>query len=433
MKRKTESDKINRANKTPKSRRSTLVQQRMSWEKFVTDAEDTFTFVQQIHMDYECFLKLLTLLREDLDYHQVEDLPVIDEIRLYGLLSWLATCDYKSFVEECGLDVDSFQEVMTATMDAILECEELEIEFPLMSDQCLAAARGFQSIDDDHPIDTCVCAIDGFFLEFGQGMSIEPSEIKDYYSPDYYNYGINIQAACDHHLRFVYLGVGGPASLCDHEAIRECPLGCLIEALPGNFCAIGDCGYMPTEHLIPLFSHEQSQIPEHKNFNYYADLYRIHIERAFCWMLVRWRVLRVPLRRGPPDKVGRLVECVGRLHNFCLNVCISQNLPTLAEDPSAYWNASEYKMRAVIAESNFMENHCDDCYQVSRNRDRLVALIASKGLVAPEEHICEECARSFMQSCASEESSAGEESLALEESSDDGDDRSAILETLLIE
>ena len=61
-----------------------------------------------------------------------------------------------------------------------------------------------------------------------------------FYSGHYSTYGVNIQGACDYHSRFLFLGVAGPGVLGDRDALFQCPLGEMIENLPGLFYAIGD-------------------------------------------------------------------------------------------------------------------------------------------------------------------------------------------------
>ena len=40
----------------------------------------------------------------------------------------------------------------------------------------------------------------------------------------------------------------------DREAVKESGLSELVEKLPGLLYCIGDCVYTPTEHLIPIYS-----------------------------------------------------------------------------------------------------------------------------------------------------------------------------------
>ena len=52
----------------------------------------------------------------------------------------------------------------------------------------------------------------------------------------------------------------------DHDAIKQIRLDSLIQALPGLYCAIGDCAYTPTEHLVPIFCGDMAKISRNDDF-----------------------------------------------------------------------------------------------------------------------------------------------------------------------
>ena len=54
----------------------------------------------------------------------------------------------------------------------------------------------------------------------------------------------------------------------DRDAINQLWLGTLIEALPGLFCAIGDCAYTPSEHLVPICRGDMAKMARCDNFNF---------------------------------------------------------------------------------------------------------------------------------------------------------------------
>jgi hypothetical protein len=77
--------------------------------------------------------------------------------------------------------------------------------------------------------------------------------------------------------------------------LHQILLGALIEKLPGLFCAIGDCAYTPTEHLVPIFTGDQAKYHKNDNFNFFASQLRIRIEMAFGLMVKKWGVIGRPL------------------------------------------------------------------------------------------------------------------------------------------
>jgi hypothetical protein len=88
----------------------------------------------------------------------------------------------------------------------------------------------------------------------------------------YQQNGVNIQAMCDAHCRFTFLGVGGQGVTKDRQAVKQSGLSQLIENLPPGYIAIGNCAYQPTENLIPIFGGDLALIKENDNFNYFASL-----------------------------------------------------------------------------------------------------------------------------------------------------------------
>ena len=59
---------------------------------------------------------------------------------------------------------------------------------------------------------------------------------------------------------------------------------------------------------------------------------RIKIECAFGMLVARWGVLRRPLpSRMGMRKIVRLVVCLCRLHNYCINRCMKE---TGVEEPA---------------------------------------------------------------------------------------------------
>ena len=178
---------------------------------------------------------------------------ILPEIKLYCVFKWLARESYTDILYFCRISKTAFYSVLWATIEAIYTASDLDINFPSNIDECMKAAQGFLSISSGEAIDTCVCVIDGYHLNIQVPSKSEAGNVQSFFSGHYQSYGINVQGACDHNCCFVFLGIAGPGVMADCDAIAECPLGRLIENLPGLFCAIGDCAYLPTEHLVPIF------------------------------------------------------------------------------------------------------------------------------------------------------------------------------------
>jgi len=139
--------------------------------------------------------------------------------------------------------------------------------------------------------------------------------------------GVNVQAACDAFCRFQFIGVAGPGSMPDSQAVEECGLDELVDGLPDNYVAIADAAYTPTEKMCALFYGTQARQEDKDNFNFYGSQLRIRIEMAFGMMTMKWSLLSAPLRINP-DKIKFHITAIARLHNFVINERLKQGKVT---------------------------------------------------------------------------------------------------------
>ena len=135
-------------------------------------------------------------------------------------------------------------------------------------------------------------------------------------------YGLNLQAICDHNLKFIWAEMKWPAATSNYMAWVTTSLNLSLEKnidtkiiLDGH-TLVGDCAYVKSPFMAtPLkgirSGHEDA-------YNFYLSQLRITIERAFGVLVHRWAILRAPLII-PLAKVGPLVEALLRLHNFCID------------------------------------------------------------------------------------------------------------------
>jgi hypothetical protein len=168
------------------------------------------------------------------------------------------------------------------------------IKFPSSTEEAEQAAQGFQSISTQGCIWNCVAAVNGYHLQIRTPTKKEAKNARSFFSGHYQTYGINIQASCDHNCKFSFIGVAGPGVLGDQEAINQIPLSALIKKLPGLFCAIGDCAYAPTEHLVPIFR-GPGETPQKQQLQLLCKT-TLHMYQNGIWLDVKkWGVIGRPL------------------------------------------------------------------------------------------------------------------------------------------
>ena len=161
-----------------------------------------------------------------------------------------------------GVSVKSFYSIVWRTIHAIIQSKDPNldnIKFPETQDECAAAAADFKNISRRGAICNCVTAVDGYLLSIITPSAKEVGNVRSYFSGHYQSNGCNVQAACDAHLRFNFIGLAGPGVMPDRDALKECSLYDLIENLPLGYVTVGDPAYTPTERLAPIFMEMQAR------------------------------------------------------------------------------------------------------------------------------------------------------------------------------
>ena len=165
---------------------------------------------------------------------------IIPEISLYCMLRYLASGSYTDFF---GISKALFYHVVWKTMYAIVRCENLRIMWLDTKDLAVQSAAGFSSSSTNCVMTECVAVLDGYHMEIVTPPKKGVHDVNSYFSGHYQTYGINIQVACDHNCRFLFIGVGGPGIMGDREAVKESGLYNLVEKLPGTLLHWGLCVY----------------------------------------------------------------------------------------------------------------------------------------------------------------------------------------------
>jgi hypothetical protein len=363
-----------------------LLEQRLNWQQFKDKYAKRADFKCHLRMSIESFNKLLSFIHPQLEVD--EDMAslrggvIMPEIALYCTLRYLAGGSYLDIRFFTGISTSSFYRVVWKTIKAINQCQELRINFPQTTDEVLEAALGFQKISQNGCIWNCTSVVDGYHLAIQTPSKEEVGNVRSFFSGHYQTYGLNVQGACDAECRFQYIGVAGPGVMGDREALFEIELGNLIENLPGLYCAIMDCAYIPSEHCVPIFGGSQALNKKNDDFNFYASQLRIRIEMAFGLMVKKWGILQRPLSMKVRN-MKFLIVAIGQLHNFC----ISERLETTGKglhECNIEMSPHEVALRQMAAEIELDDiiNQFEDNWSI--NRKRMVDEIASLQISRPQ-------------------------------------------------
>jgi DDE superfamily endonuclease len=96
-------------------------------------------------------------------------------------------------------------------------------------------------------------------------------------------FGLNLQATCDAHGKFLDVSILHPASTSDFLAFSTSKLQKKIKT-PGflaaeGLCIFGDAAYVNNEYFMTPFKNVKSGVKD--TFNFYHSQLRINIECAF--------------------------------------------------------------------------------------------------------------------------------------------------------
>jgi hypothetical protein len=335
---------VNDNDKRGKSR----FQQRLVWDTFVENYKDRPLFRRHLRMSYDSFCRLLEQIKSNLvvpdeKMAALRGGQIIPELHLYATIRYLAGGSYSDICLFCGISVPAFYCILWRTIHAINKA--ITISFPTTPEDCAVLASSFESISHRGIIKNCVGVLDGYLLAIVTPRKSQAKNVRSYFSGHYQKYGINIQACCDAHCRFTFLGIGGPGVTKDRTAVKESGLLDKLEHLPSGYVCIGDCAYQPTESLVPIFGGDLALQKDNDNFNFFASQLRIRIEMAFGLMTRKWGILQRPLSNSL-FSIKHIICCIARLHNFCIDerlrndpAIVTTNNSPLSFTQLAYMNA----------------------------------------------------------------------------------------------
>ncbi|KAI2492717.1 hypothetical protein MHU86_21824 [Fragilaria crotonensis] len=262
----TGAENTTQGRRLPRPRRLYNFDTRLNWNVFMEKFHNRAEFKRHIWMSAGSFNKLTNLIRHalkvDEDMANLRGGPIIPEICLYCCLRYLAGGSYSNIRFFTGISTASLYRLVWKVVFAINDCDTLAIIFPTTPEECKKAAEGFSNISKEGCISNRVAVLDGYHLEIRTPPKKQVGNVCSFFSGHYQMHGVNVQAACDHNCRFLFLGVAGPGVMGDRDAVKIVTLNRLIESMPPLFCAIGDCAYTPTEHLVPIYRGADAQRPK---------------------------------------------------------------------------------------------------------------------------------------------------------------------------
>ena len=235
-------------------------------------------------------------------------------------------------------------------IDSVNLTDSLSICFPASHAEQELLAEGFKA-KSDAGIACCCGAIDGLLIWIEKPTDEECARIKvgskKFYCGRKHKFGLNLQATCDSRKRFLNVSVFFPGSTSDFLAFEASCFRSKLEEkdfLAPGLCLFGDNAYVNRPYMATPYT----SVPagdRRDDYNFYQSQLRINIECAFGMLVNRWGTLRKPLsRQFSIDKVIRMVNCLCKLHNFCIDENTEPDTPIgmTADDRLALRNRGSF-------------------------------------------------------------------------------------------
>ncbi|EEY70279.1 uncharacterized protein PITG_19425 [Phytophthora infestans T30-4] len=162
--------------------------------------------------------------------------PVSPSIMLMTALRYLAEGSYLNIRRTVGISAPSYYRVIDLTMGAILAFKELQITFPNSDSEKGVVMEAFKNISSGGVISGCIGCVDGWLCRIKTPTLADAGEIgvARYYSGHYACPGINVQAVCDAHCRFIAFEASFPGSINDAHAFRDTAFTHAVFSHPDN-------------------------------------------------------------------------------------------------------------------------------------------------------------------------------------------------------
>ena len=184
----------------------------------------------------------------------------------------------------------------------------------------------------DVGFDCVVGAIDGMLLWTTKPTRKECRKMKcgelTFFCNRKKKYGLNFQAIVDHKCLFLWIDIRHPGAASDYLSWKDSGLPTDLENDPNLLLSghtiIGDNAYVKKMYMATPILGALPGVED--SFNFFHSQLCITVERAFGILVHRWGILRTALSCSI-SRVGPLVMCLCRLHNFCVNESSSKISP----------------------------------------------------------------------------------------------------------
>ena len=297
---------------------------RLNWHRHVSKLQYEGLFNKKYRMSIEAFNNLVDILTPYIKQQpwnrKTFQEPVTPNIMVSATIRLLAGGSYLDIYETHGMTYSYLYRVRNKVLKAILECEDLKIEYPSNDEDINHVRVGFTQGSNQNLLHKCLGVLDGMLQPIHCPSISDCNGNQDgYFSGHYQTYGLNCQGMCDSWLRFTFFSIAAPGKVPDQVALERTYFHQILDAIPNFHYILGDAAYTLTNKVLTPFTGSQRNVPEHDSFNFHLSQLRIRIEMAFGRLVGKWRILRAPLQQGSLKRNIQIIMACARLHNYVIN------------------------------------------------------------------------------------------------------------------
>lgn len=291
------------------------------WEEHVKKCLHKDQFHIRYHMTKESFDKLVELLSLAVDERKSRNStggvhPIDKYLIVASGLRWVGGESYKSIADIFHIDISSARRVVKRFFEAVIDCDALSINLPKEEELQKLADGWTEKSTGDGVFHGAVLMLDGFLSSRTKPACTNSA---DYFSGHKKIFALNVQALCDHNLRFRYVCVAAPGKTNDIRAFGRCNhLQQWLQALPEQYFIGADAAYPLSNQILIPFKGPQRHEQYKSSYNFYLSQLRIRIEMAFGRMTTKFRVMRGKMTCSLQTQ-SKVIQVVTRLHNFIID------------------------------------------------------------------------------------------------------------------
>ena len=381
-------DNIN-AYDNEEQRKENSNQQRINWYQHVVQCRHDSSWNRKYRMSYEAFTNLVDLLRDDLSTDSRKSRyggHISAEITVAIGIRWMSGVEYGALSDIYKCCKTQVYDARDEFFTAIIINDKLQIKIPDTAEEWEAVRKGFEQLSANQLFHGTCGAIDGFFQPTNKPLKSEVAgNVLAYFSGHYKSYGLNVQAACDSKLRFLYFGIVAPGKTNDNVAFRyAAELRKAIHSLPIGLYFVGDAAYDLHENLLVPFTGSQRENQNKDAYNFYLSQMRIRIEMAFGRLTNKWRRLRNKLD-GKQENISVMLLACATLHNYIIDFDLTD-----LDDEEINENSNDFVVRNAPSGMSYLPNvpeALDKLDGTSQSQQSLLMRISSEEIRRPQHNL----------------------------------------------